>query len=512
MKKYQHSIPIKSTSSLIFALLICFIGFVSEINANPNEAETILNSDAHDTIKIEQNYKLAGSYIYKNIDSATYYVEQGFELSKKNQYIDGIAQGYGFLGFLSRQQGNLSEAIQYYIKCLAIIQAQGYESEYPRMLNNLATLYLELDNYEKAKYYFEECIQLNTKNNAKKSLASNFTNLGLVYHHLNEFENSFRYFQKAINIRIEIKDTIGLASSYSYIGSLFEAQNDLDSALNYYNRSLIFRRLLNDRKGTSISLYQSGNIYFIEGQFKKALKYTLESFGIAKKWGYKAQERDASKVLYKIYKVNNNTTDALKYFERYNLLADSLNNIEAQKKVIESEFQFEYNKKHLVDSLKNKQVLVENELLEKENVLKENSLSIQRLWLFLAIIIVLALIILVILLRKNLKAKDTQLRTEVKLRLSEVLALQNQLSVQKEHNQTPIESINIILQDKLTEREQEVLDALVLGLPNKEIGEKLFLSINTIKTHIKNLYLKLDVNNRTQAAIKGSLLQMSEQK
>ena len=161
------------------------------------------------------------------------------------------------------------------------------------------------------------------------------------------------------------------------------------------------------------------------------------------------------------------------------------------------------------------EITKQNELLEKENALKTKSLAVQRLWLLIAALLVAVLIALLVLLRKNAKAKEVQLRTAVKLRLNEVLVLQNKLSEQQEHEyeqkQTSIEGVNIILNEKLTEREQEVLDALVFGLSNKEIGEKLFLSVNTIKSHINNLYVKLDVNNRTQAAVKGSLLKINEQ-
>ncbi len=57
--------------------------------------------------------------------------------------------------------------------------------------------------------------------------------------------------------------------------------------------------------------------------------------------------------------------------------------------------------------------------------------------------------------------------------------------------------------DLLTEREKEVLFLLVTGLPNKIIGEKLFVSSGTIKTHTLNIYQKLDVANRTAAILKA---------
>lgn len=60
--------------------------------------------------------------------------------------------------------------------------------------------------------------------------------------------------------------------------------------------------------------------------------------------------------------------------------------------------------------------------------------------------------------------------------------------------------------DNLTEREIEVLRYISYGLSNKEIGERLDMTINTVKTHIKNIYGKLQVNRRVQAVGKAKKL------
>jgi len=51
----------------------------------------------------------------------------------------------------------------------------------------------------------------------------------------------------------------------------------------------------------------------------------------------------------------------------------------------------------------------------------------------------------------------------------------------------------------ISNREYEVLQEVALGLSNKEIAEKLFVSESTIKTHVSNLLIKLDAKRRTQA-------------
>jgi DNA-binding NarL/FixJ family response regulator len=52
--------------------------------------------------------------------------------------------------------------------------------------------------------------------------------------------------------------------------------------------------------------------------------------------------------------------------------------------------------------------------------------------------------------------------------------------------------------DRLTEREQQVLDLLSEGLKAKEIAEKLFLSITTVRSHVRGIYEKLQVQNRVE--------------
>jgi LuxR family maltose regulon positive regulatory protein len=53
--------------------------------------------------------------------------------------------------------------------------------------------------------------------------------------------------------------------------------------------------------------------------------------------------------------------------------------------------------------------------------------------------------------------------------------------------------------EPLTERELDVLHLMAEGLKYKEIAERLFISLNTVRSHVKAIYGKLQVNNRTQA-------------
>ena len=53
----------------------------------------------------------------------------------------------------------------------------------------------------------------------------------------------------------------------------------------------------------------------------------------------------------------------------------------------------------------------------------------------------------------------------------------------------------------LTNREMQVLRHVSMGLSNREIGKSLGISVETVKEHVQNILRKLDVNDRTQAAV-----------
>jgi len=62
--------------------------------------------------------------------------------------------------------------------------------------------------------------------------------------------------------------------------------------------------------------------------------------------------------------------------------------------------------------------------------------------------------------------------------------------------------IQIQEQFGLSDREVDVLKLIADGLTNKQIGETLYLSSNTVKFHVRNIYLKMDISNRAQAVSK----------
>ena len=79
---------------------------------------------------------------------------------------------------------------------------------------------------------------------------------------------------------------------------------------------------------------------------------------------------------------------------------------------------------------------------------------------------------------------------------SEVLTFLNRDQTEKDNLTT----------EELTQREMDVLSLITAGLGNKDIAQQLFISEKTVKTHVANIFGKLQVKSRTQAALYATRL------
>ncbi|ACK69862.1 two component transcriptional regulator, LuxR family [Gloeothece citriformis PCC 7424] len=100
------------------------------------------------------------------------------------------------------------------------------------------------------------------------------------------------------------------------------------------------------------------------------------------------------------------------------------------------------------------------------------------------------------------QAKNDALATSIAPKVPETVPPQNS------HQTRVIESVDpeyqqLLESDPLTDRELDVLELIVAGCNNAQIAEKLYITVGTVKTHVRNILNKLCVNDRTQAAVRA---------
>jgi DNA-binding NarL/FixJ family response regulator len=67
----------------------------------------------------------------------------------------------------------------------------------------------------------------------------------------------------------------------------------------------------------------------------------------------------------------------------------------------------------------------------------------------------------------------------------------------------PAETVELKIKDLLSDREMEMLKLLATGMSNKEIAEKLCLSLRTVKAHMSNIFTKMNVASRSEALVES---------
>ena len=316
-----------------------------------------------------------------------------------------------------------------------------------------------------------------------------------------------------------LKDYRVVANIYNETAYLVELDNELDSARNYYGKLIALSREKEYMRGESVGLSNLAEVYEKEGKHNDALKLKLEGleldrqmgdvYGLVGSWcmvagSYLALEKhlqalaclDSAALLcdsswlsdlehiedlrFRVYESMGAYRKALVHFKRKVRLHDSLFSLETRRNIEDIRVAYETEKKE-------QEIL----LLERENSIKYVKLRFAWTLVFSLLLLSLAgaVISLQILRTRNQRIRQMKLELQnyiLQLHRPEGEAHETQLS-------------RLADEDDLTQREKEVLDLLSVGLANDEIASRLFISRNTVKFHIKNIFIKMDVRNRIQA-------------
>ena len=149
------------------------------------------------------------------------------------------------------------------------------------------------------------------------------------------------------------------------------------------------------------------------------------------------------------------------------------------------------------------------ELAEKENEVdrlnKENELNAlildqkriqQQIYIVGSLVLIIALIYVIATQRQKSRLREQLLKSELAELRTEIKAL---IGKYEGNLDISLPDLNQQLITPLSEREYDVFKLIFSQKTNSEIAEELFVSINTVKTHLKNLYGKLGVSNRKEA-------------
>ena len=436
---------------------------------------------------IAQCYKNKGldfRYKHEYIKSIKYHKE-ALDYFEKSWDRKGRIKNLNSLGVAYRRINVEDEAIKYYFQALELSEKEEHTKSMAIALNGIGNAYITLKKYDYAIKYFKLSLDLEILCNSVRGTGYDYSNLGEAYMYKEEYDSSFYYHGKALEVANQLNIEGDKAIIYSSIGQMYQNKGDLDMALKYYLEAIPTLTKHRSKRLLSFSLINIGKIYKLKGEYSKSESYVNEGLEISKKIYTKDNIVSGYLALSDLNEIKGDYKSALFEYKNMVLYRDSIFNAKTHYNIAAMDIKYETEKKD--DKIKR---------LNLESKVQKSKIVIQ----FLVIGILAALAIFFVLYNririKNQNFKILNMRDKIEEYLKHISSLeQSDSSVHAKGNY-----IDTLKEYSLSAREEEVLLLIAQGLKNQEIADKMFVSLSTIKTHTKNIFEKLDVRNRIEAA------------
>jgi serine phosphatase RsbU (regulator of sigma subunit)/tetratricopeptide (TPR) repeat protein len=219
-------------------------------------------------------------------------------------------------------------------------------------LNNIGIIYNRNGNIDKCIRFIEDCLKLRRQINDSAGLAQTYNNLGFFYQLKGDYSRAKYLVVNAVRLHEKINDRKGVGYAYVNLSKIYQHFGKLDSAFIYAEKSLKAREEVKDKRGISDSYCEMAKIKLDQKDLASAEKYGNLSLALSKKNEHVSMIRNASEILYKVYKAKNNVPKALEMHEIFVMMKDSFSNERNRKSSLQKEFQIAYDKKLATDSIK----------------------------------------------------------------------------------------------------------------------------------------------------------------
>ena len=428
----------------VFVLFTCFSH--AQTNRILDSLNLVLKNSKHDTTRVKTLIAIA-SNINSSTDStivvykkALIIIEYNLQKSKTQplffKYKGSILNSLGEI----YSQRDYTIALNYFLKSLKIRQVISDKKGIAECLNNIGCTYMLQGDFNKALSYLNKSLEINQKINNKRGIAFSYYYIGTIYYDQGYITKALEYYNKSLEMRSELKDLKDISETLYTIAIIYKTQDNMPKALECLNKSLEIDKSIGDKYGIATNLNNIGVIYRTKGDFSKALEYFMESlkinteiintegvghdyFNIGTTYlesknnlksiafflkslkinqeiGYLEGIKNAADKLYTVQKEIGNSSEALKYYELYITMRDSINNVENQKAIIKTQLKYEFEKKVLI--LKQKQT-------EEAGVIKlanQSALQRKNYWIYGSTVFSIFMSLFALLFYSNYKQKQ----------------------------------------------------------------------------------------------------------
>jgi len=392
------------------------------------------------------------------------------------------------LGVSLRRLNSEKEAIKYYLQALQLSREINNKKSIAVALNGIGNVFVNIGQYDKALPYFREGLLLEKNSGNKRGINYDLSNIGEVYMHKQQYDSALYFYYQALDIANELNHKDNSSVIYNCIGQLYQLKGNYSKSNEYFQEAIPKLIKFDGQRYLSNTFINMGINETHLHRMDEAFAHITKGLQIAKDIQSPENIILAYQALSQYYQSAKNYQAALEHYQKYIYLRDSINGDDTKRNIAALESIYENEKKD--NEIKQYQFQVS--LQKKQSIIQWTIiLSLLRVVSFLFALYVLK--------RRNNKLIIDQMRNDIQEYIERIEEYKNKPD---EVDEKDVFYKNVEKYG-LSERELEVLLLISKGLKNDEVAEKLFLSVSTVKTHTRNIFVKLDVRNRIEASRKA---------
>ncbi len=330
-----------------FCVLFYFVGFFYTGIAQ-NKVDSFISASRKITSperQLKTYFEFGDKIALLNFDESQRLAETGLALALKYK-------NHSYAGRFERQKGEAFyfqgkydlAAIEFYTS-INRLEAINEQKPLAESYNALAKLFRKKRDLTPALQYYDKAMAIYKKLNDLPGLSGIYNESGVVFEFGENYEEAARRYGISLEIDKKRNDSVGICYALNNLAGVYILQNKFLRAEDYLKQSLLIRRQLKDSFSLALTYTDLANAYLSSGNIAAAQVFADSSNFIAKKINYTELQSVNFEVLSSVEERNGNYKNALLYFKNRTLLRDSLFSLDKEKQIAELNTKYETEKK-----------------------------------------------------------------------------------------------------------------------------------------------------------------------
>lgn len=365
--------------SLLYFSLFFFIAFTSigQDKVSLKDINKRFRNSSSDIEKIKVLNEYYVHYYTLDSDSAMYFAQKAYDLSKKANYLEGQIRSATNIGSVNFYKGDLSKALQGYIESNDLtekyIEQHGEDKFSQRQtsknLNNIGLIFLNQQDFEEAEKYLLSSIAIDKKLGNRISISNCYHNLGTVKENQGKYDEAIEYYTKAYYIKVEENNILEIPSTLINIGVIRMNEESYHQADTCFQAAVKYSKKSNNSRDLCLAYINLGDLHFLQQEYNRAITKYFQAVDICEENNYLYFLNYAYESISMAYKEMKNYKGAYEYANLFNEIKDSINSVESRNLMSELRTKYETENKE-------KEIVLLNKEKDLKNIELKNSRSI----------------------------------------------------------------------------------------------------------------------------------------